>query len=94
MRRVLHLKRRFHCEAHETLRTPEKEFEIEFFSTLLDTALMSIKEGLEQLHEHAETSGLLYRMSELRKRGEDIKHCSDLQLALTAGSVQMSKEFL
>jgi hypothetical protein len=48
--------------------TPEKKFEFEFFSTLLDTALMSIKERFEQLHQHTEAWGFLYGISELPKR--------------------------
>jgi hypothetical protein len=50
------VKRHFHYEAHnEPVMAPEKKIEIEFFSMLFDTALMSIKERFEQLHQHAET---------------------------------------
>jgi hypothetical protein len=42
------MKRHFDYEAHnEPIMTPEKKFETEFFNTLLDTALMSIKERFE-----------------------------------------------
>jgi hypothetical protein len=45
----------------------EKKFEIEFFNTLLDSALMLIKEKFESLHQQAETLGFLYNISELAK---------------------------
>jgi hypothetical protein len=38
------------------------------------------------LHQHAETWGFLYRSNKLPKKEELIKHCADLQLALTVGS--------
>jgi hypothetical protein len=49
---VRHLERHFHCEAHDQPVTTEKKCEIEFMNTLPDTALMSVKERLEQLPEH------------------------------------------
>jgi hypothetical protein len=50
--------------------TAEKKFEIGFFSTLLDTALMPIKEIFKQLHQHAETWGCMYKISKLQKKEE------------------------
>jgi hypothetical protein len=46
---------------------------------------MSIKERIEQLHQHAETWGFLYNINQLPKKEAIIKHCADLQLALTVG---------
>jgi hypothetical protein len=37
------------------------------------------------LHQHAETWDFLYKINELPKKEELIKHCADLQLALTVG---------
>jgi hypothetical protein len=67
-------------------RDTREEIWNELFSTLLDTALMSSEEGFEQLHQHAETWGFLYKIRELLKKEELIKHYSDLQLALPVGS--------
>jgi hypothetical protein len=47
---------------------------------------MSVKERFEQLHQHAETWGFLYKINELPKKEELVRHCADLQLALTVGS--------
>jgi hypothetical protein len=56
VKRIRYVKRHFDYEAHdEPIMTPEEKFEIEFFNTLLDIALMSIKERFVQLHQHAET---------------------------------------
>jgi hypothetical protein len=38
------------------------------------------------LHQHAETWGFLYKINELPKKEELIKHCADLQLTLCVGS--------
>jgi hypothetical protein len=87
VKRIRYVKHYFDYEAHdEPIMTPEKKFEIEFFNTLLDTALMSIKERLEQLHQHAETWQFPGKINELLKKKELIKHFADLQLALTVGS--------
>jgi hypothetical protein len=55
--------------------TPEKKYETEFFNVLLDTALISIKERSGQLHQDAETWGFRYKISELPKKEQLIKHC-------------------
>jgi hypothetical protein len=47
---------------------------------------MSVIERFEHLHQHAETWGFLYKINELPKKEELIKHCADLQLVLTVGS--------
>jgi hypothetical protein len=45
VKRVRHVKRHFHYETrNQPVLTPEKKFENELFSTLLDTALMSSEE--------------------------------------------------
>jgi hypothetical protein len=77
VKRIRYVKCNFDYEAHdEPIMTPEKKFEIEFFNTLLDAALMSLKEKFEQLHQHAETWGFLYKINELPKKEELIKHCA------------------
>jgi hypothetical protein len=49
---VRHVKRHFQCEAHDqSVMSSEKKFETEFFNTLLDAALTSVKERFEQLHQ-------------------------------------------
>jgi hypothetical protein len=80
--------------SREPVKTPEKKSEIEFFSMLLDTALISLKESFESLHQHTEPLGFLYKFSELPKKEELIKHCSDFQLALTVVRMRILKEFL
>jgi hypothetical protein len=66
---VLHVKRHFHYGAcNEPVMTSEKKFEIEFFTTLLDTALMPIKERSEQFHQRSETWRFLYKISESPKK--------------------------
>jgi hypothetical protein len=51
-KRIRYVKRHFDYEAHnELIMTTEKKFEIKFFNTSLNTALMSIKERFEQLHQ-------------------------------------------
>jgi hypothetical protein len=58
VKRIRYMKCHFDYEAHnKPIMTPEKKIEIEFFNMLLNTALMSIKERLEQLHQHVETWG-------------------------------------
>jgi hypothetical protein len=84
VKNVRHVKRNFHRKSHDkSCMTPEKKIQIEFFNTLLDIPLMSFKEIFEQLHRNSETCGFLYKISELPRKGKLIKHCSDLQLALT-----------
>jgi hypothetical protein len=88
---IRYAKRHFDYEAHdEPITTPEKILKIEFLNTLLDTALMQIKERFEQLHQHVETWGFLYKIIELPKKEELIKHCANLQMDLTVGSKQIS----
>jgi hypothetical protein len=86
VKRKGYVKRHFDYEAHnEPIMTSEKKYEIKFFNMLLDTALMSIKESFEQLHQHTETLCFLYKINELPKKEKLIKYCADLQLALTIG---------
>jgi hypothetical protein len=47
---------------------------------------MSIKERFDKLHQHAETWVFLYKINELPKKEELIKHRAYLQLALTVVS--------
>jgi hypothetical protein len=70
VKRLLQVKRHFHRKSHnEPAMTPEKTPEIEVFNTLLDTGLMSTKEGFEQLHQHAESNlRFLYKIRELPKK--------------------------
>jgi hypothetical protein len=87
VKRIQYVKCHFDYEAHDgPIMTPEKKYEIELFNAFLDTALMSIKERFEQLHQHTETWGFLYTIKELPKKEELIKHCANLQLALTVDS--------
>jgi hypothetical protein len=69
VKRVRHVEPHFGNEAHdEPVMASENKFEIEFYKTLLDTALMSVKERFEQLHQHAETCCFLYRICELLEK--------------------------
>jgi hypothetical protein len=77
----------FHHEAHdEPVMTPEKKFETEFCNILFYSALISLKERFEQLHQHTETWGFMYKISKLLKKEEHIKHCLDSQLSVIVGS--------
>jgi hypothetical protein len=63
----------FHYEAHDDpVTTPEKKYEIEFFSLLLYTAVMSIKERFEQLHQREKLWDFLYKISGLPKKKESL----------------------
>jgi hypothetical protein len=62
---VQRVKRHFRCDTRVV--THEKKYEIEFFITLLDPALMSVKGSFEQLHQQPETWGFLYKIGELTK---------------------------
>jgi hypothetical protein len=93
VKRIRYMKHHFDYEAHdEPIMTPDKKFEIVFFNTLLDTALMSIQERFEHLHQHMETRGLLYKINELMKKEELIKHCRYSASVLVW--MQISKELL
>ncbi|XP_063775718.1 uncharacterized protein LOC134911440 [Pseudophryne corroboree] len=86
-KRIRYVKRHFDYESRDDqiATTPKKQFEVEFFITLLDVAIMSVRERFQQLNQHAETWGFLYKITELPNREQLEKHCSDLQLALTTG---------
>jgi hypothetical protein len=67
VKRLRLVKRYFHYEAHdEQVMTPENS-ETESFNTLLDTALMSIKERSEKLRQHAGTWSLRCKLANFRK---------------------------
>jgi hypothetical protein len=69
VKRVRQVKSHFHYEAHDKLvMTPELNFETDFYTTLLHSVFMSIKERLEQLYQHGESRGLLYKISDLPKK--------------------------
>jgi hypothetical protein len=64
---------------------PKEKFETEFFNMLLDRALMSTKDSSNCINTR-KLGGFLYKINELPKKEELIRHCADLQLALTIGS--------
>jgi hypothetical protein len=64
--------------------TPEKKFEFEFFGTLLDTALMSIKDWSKCINTRRLGVSCTRLANCQRERAR--KHCSDFQLTLNAGS--------
>jgi hypothetical protein len=64
--------------------TPEKKYETEFFSTLLNTALMSKKDSSNCINTQ-KLAVSCTRLENYQKK-DLIKHCSDLQLALPVNS--------
>ncbi|XP_063806526.1 uncharacterized protein LOC134986481 [Pseudophryne corroboree] len=86
-KRICYVKRHFVYESRDDqiVTTPKKQFEVEFFIPLLDVAIMSIRKRFQQLNQHAETWGFLYKITEQTNREQLEKYCSDLQLALTTG---------
>jgi hypothetical protein len=87
VKRVRHVKRHFHYEAHdEPVMTPEKKFEIEFFSRLFHPTLMSKKYPSNFINTQKLGVSCTRLANYQKKKKELIKHCSDLQLALTIGS--------
>lgn len=73
--------------AYETVDSPINDpvmcFKVNFFNQVLDTAIQSITERFAQLSEHSNLFAFLYNISEIKEEDELLKHCKDLQLALT-----------
>lgn len=59
-------------------------FKVNFFNQVLDTAIQSITERFAQLSEHRNLFSFLYNISIIKEEDELLKHCKDLQLALTS----------
>lgn len=83
-RRVTYIKRRpFEMAVDEPIQCPEKKFEVQFFNTLLDTALSSLRERFHQIRDYSTTWSFLFNLKNIPPREELIKHCADLQIILT-----------
>lgn len=48
------------------LHNPEKSFEVEFFNTIIDTAINSLQDRFTQLNHHCSSFGFLYNMNILK----------------------------
>jgi UDP-3-O-acyl-N-acetylglucosamine deacetylase len=68
------------------LHNPEKKFEVDFFNTVIDTAINSLQDRFIQLNNHCSNFGFLYDINIL-KSGEYetiLKHCKDLEILLSS----------
>ncbi|KAK7871552.1 hypothetical protein R5R35_010352 [Gryllus longicercus] len=67
-KRIRYVKRQFDYEGQDdslSRKTPEKQFEIEFFNPLLDVALQAITERFEQLNQYADTWSFLFNIKKI-----------------------------
>lgn len=67
----------------EPVSCPEKKFEVEFFNTLLDTAITSMKERFAQFDDFSQTWRFLYNLQELPDKEELRRLCNNLQNKLS-----------
>jgi hypothetical protein len=67
------------------LHNPEKKFEVEFFHTIIDTAINSLRERFDVLNHHCLNFGFLYNINLLKNwEHETLNHCKDLAILLSA----------
>lgn len=64
---------------------PEKRFEVEFFNSVIDAAVISVEERFEQLQNHMSHFDLLSDIGGLADFDSEtlLKHCKDLEVNLT-----------
>ncbi|XP_043931498.1 zinc finger MYM-type protein 1-like [Protopterus annectens] len=69
----------------ECLTSPEQNFKINFFNSLVDVALSSVQDRFTQLAAHSATFGFLYNIQDLCNVSDDelLQLCKDLQNLLT-----------
>ncbi|XP_043942864.1 zinc finger MYM-type protein 1-like [Protopterus annectens] len=69
----------------ECLISPEQNFKVNFFYTLVDVALSSVQDRFTQLAPHSATFGFLYNIQDLCTVSDDklLQLCKDLQNLLT-----------
>lgn len=68
--------------------SPETKFKIEFFNTLMDIMLVSIKERFDQLTGHCQIWNFLYSLEDLPTRKEELlDKCKKLENYLTSDEV-------
>ncbi|XP_043916320.1 uncharacterized protein LOC122792826 [Protopterus annectens] len=69
----------------ECLISPEQNFKINFFNSLVDVALSSVQDRFTQLAAHSATFGFLYNIQDLCNVSDDelLQLCKDLQNLLT-----------
>ena len=80
-------KRQFDYEApDDPILDPEKNFRVNFFNQILDTAIQSVNDRFIQLTSHSDFFGFLYDIKKLETcdKKEVFKYCIDLQSALTS----------
>lgn len=85
-KRVRYKKKQFQYECKdEPITCAKKNFEVEFFNLLLDTAISSIEERFDMLSKHTDIWGFFYNFGKISSFKKDVllKYCKDLQLALT-----------
>jgi len=68
------------------LHNPEKKFEVDFFNTVIDTAINSLQDRFIQLNNHCSNFGFLYDISILKswEHKTILKHCKDLGILLSS----------
>jgi hypothetical protein len=68
------------------LYNPKKKFEVDFFNTVIDTAINSLQDRFIQLNNHWYNFGFLYDINILRSWEHEIilKHCKDLEILLSS----------
>ncbi|KAL4119026.1 hypothetical protein QTP88_011899 [Uroleucon formosanum] len=69
-----------------SLHNPEKKFEVDFFNTVIDTAINSLQDRFIQLNNHCSNFGFLYDISILKSWEHEtiLKHCKDLGILLSS----------
>lgn len=68
------------------LHNPEQKFEVDFFNTVIDTAINSLQDRFIQLNNHCSNFGFLYDINILKswENGTILKHCKDLGILLSS----------
>lgn len=68
------------------LHNPEKKFEVDFFNTVIDTAINSLQDRFIQLNNHCSNFGFLYDINILKSWEHEtiLKHCKDLGILLSS----------
>ena len=83
--RIRRVKRQFDYESRDDRipQSPQKQFEIEFFNSLLDTLIVSIEKRFAQFYEHTIVWDFLYDIKKLPDKKELLQKCKNLEESLT-----------
>lgn len=71
---------------NNSLHNPEKKFEVDFFNSVIDTALNSLQDRFIQLNNHCSNFCFLYDINILKSWEHEtiLKHCKDLGILLSS----------